>query len=95
MNICLSFRINSRHVLLAGPPRKCIFLLHCVPFHPFVVEPGIHLRHLCLSFIQLHQKRRIQGRWTEPQRLNHDDQDTANIAHTLVNQQQHKLGDLF
>ena len=89
------FRIYSSHVLLAGPPRKCVFLLHCVPFHSFVVEPGLHLRHLCLSFIQLHQKRRIQGRWKEPQRLSQDDQDTAKIAHTLVNQQQHKLGDLF
>ena len=53
------FRICSRHVLLAGPPRKCIFLLHCVPFHSFVIEPWIHLRHLCLSFIQLYKKRRI------------------------------------
>ena len=53
------FRICSRHVLLAGPPRKCIFLLHCVPFHSFVIEPWIHLCHLCLSFIQLYKKRRI------------------------------------
>ena len=89
------FRIYSSHVLLAGPPRECVFLLHCVPFHSFVVEPGFHLCHLCLSLIQLHQKRRIQGRWKEPQRLSDDDQNTAKIAHTLVNQQQHKLGDLF
>ena len=74
------FRI-SHHVLPAGPPGECLLLLHCVPLHPPLPQPRLHLRHLRLPVIQLHPEGRLQGRRPEPQWLSLLAPLTAKIAH--------------
>ena len=74
------FRI-SHHVLPAGPPGECLLLLHCVPLHPPLPQPGLHFRHLRLPIIQLHPEGRLQGRRPEPQWLSLLAPLTAKIAH--------------
>ena len=65
----LFFRIQCHHVLPIRTARKCFLLFHCFSLYFAVIEPRIHFRYFHLPRIQLHQKRRAEGRWKKSQRL--------------------------